>query len=387
MTLQTLTLVLVIGLLGPLLAMPRRLGIPVVVGELAAGIAFGPTGANTLHSGNTTFTFLADVGFAMVMFVAGSHVPVRDPRLQKALRGGVARALGVAAVAVVLALLIAHVFDTGHAALYAVLMASSSAALALPIIDGAGASGPQVISLLPQLALADAACIIALPLAIDPHHARRAALGSVVVLATGAALFGMLWFVERRGYRRRMHELSEKRKFALELRISLAVLCALAALAIRVHVSIMLAGFSFGLAVAAVGEPRRLTRQLFAVTEGLFGPLFFVWVGSSLNLRELGDHPKFIALGAALGAGALVSHLSMRIFGQPLALGTAAAGQLGVPAAAVAVGTQLHLFHAGEAAAVVLGALITITAVTLVAGRLPRDTTAAETAPAEVAPR
>ena len=43
------------------------------------------------------------------------------------------------------------------------------------------------------------------------------------------------------------------------------------------HVSIMLAGFSFGLAVAGVGEPRRLARQLFAVTEGFLGPLFFVW--------------------------------------------------------------------------------------------------------------
>jgi hypothetical protein len=38
-------------------------------------------------------------------------------------------------------------------------------------------------------------------------------------------------------------------------------------------------GFSFGLAVAAVGQPRRLARQLLAVTDGFFAPLFFVWPG------------------------------------------------------------------------------------------------------------
>jgi hypothetical protein len=48
---------------------------------------------------------------------------------------------------------------------------------------------------------------------------------------------------------------------------------------VRTHVSIMLAGFCVGLAVAGVGAPRRLARQMFAVTEGFLGPLFFVWLG------------------------------------------------------------------------------------------------------------
>ena len=55
----------------------------------------------------------------------------------------------------------------------------------------------------------------------------------------------ILRHLERVGLRRRMHHLSKDREFALELRISLAILFALAALAMRMHVSIMLAGFSF----------------------------------------------------------------------------------------------------------------------------------------------
>ncbi|MCW2496519.1 cation:proton antiporter [Jatrophihabitans sp.] len=365
----TLAVICLIGILGPLLATPQRWHLPVLLGELVAGIALGQTGFRQLHPTNPTFTFLADVGFALVMFVAGSHVPVRDPALRPALRVGILRALGIGAVAVGLGLLVAHAFGNGHAELYAVLMASSSAALILPIVDSLGLGGPSVLALLPQIALADAACIVALPLAIDPHHAGRAALGALAVLASAAVLFVVLREFERRGLRHRMHELSEERSFALELRINLLILFALAALAVRTHVSIMLAGFSFGLAVAGVGEPRRLAKQLFALTEGFLGPLFFVWLGASLNLRELGSHPSEIGLGVTLGVGAIVAHSVMRLVGQPLPLGMLAAAQLGVPVAAATLGTQLHLLKPGEPSALILGALVTI-GVASVAGAL-----------------
>ena len=103
------------------------------------------------------------------------------------------------------------------------------------------------------------------------------------------------------GYRKRLHKLSEEPRFALELRVNLLIVFALAALAVETHVSIMLAGFSFGLVMAAIGEPRRLARQLFAITDGFLGPLFFVWLGASLDVRALGSHRSYILLGVALG--------------------------------------------------------------------------------------
>jgi Kef-type K+ transport system membrane component KefB len=124
----------------------------------------------------------------------------------------------------------------------------------------------------------------------------------------------------------------------------------------------MLAGFSIGLAVTAVGEPRRLARQLFAVTEGFLGPLFFVWLGASLNLQELVHHRSYILLGVVLGLGAIATHVAMRVTRQPIAAGGLASAQLGVPVAAATVGSQLHLLKPGEPAALLLGALVTIAA-------------------------
>jgi Kef-type K+ transport system membrane component KefB len=182
-----------------------------------------------------------------------------------------------------------------------------------------------------------------------------------VVIALGAAvLFIAMRFFDRRGLRKRMHRYSQRHGFALELRISLISLFTLAALAVATHVSIMLAGFALGLAVRAAGEPRRLARQLFGITEGLFAPLFFVWLGASLHVRELGDHPAYILLGVGLGMGAVLAHCVGRLTGQPLALAALAAAQLGVPVAAATLGTQNHLLSAGEPSALMLGALLTI---------------------------
>jgi Kef-type K+ transport system membrane component KefB len=364
-----LAVICLVALLGPLLALPQRWHFPVVLGELAAGVLLGRTGLGFLDAGDETFTFLADIGFALVMFVAGTHVPVRDRRLRPALGTGALRAVVVGAVAVGLGYAVAALVGTDHAPLYAVLMASSSAAVILPVKESVGLGGPEVLRLLPQIAIADAACIVLLPLAIEPSHAVRAGLGALAVIGCGIAAYLAFERVERSGWRDKVHDVSEERSFAIELRVSLTVLFAIAALAVALHVSIMLAGFAVGLAVSAVGQPRRVAKQLFAVTEGFFGPVFFVWLGASMEIRALADRPAMIGLGACLGVGAVLAHLVARLLGEPVPLAMLAAAQLGVPVAAATIGSQLDLFEPGEGSALVLGALLTL-AVAVAGGSL-----------------
>lgn len=358
------------GLLGPLLAARTAWHVPVVAGELAAGVLLGPTVSGLIRPADPTLSLLADIGFALVMFVAGTQVPIRDARIRPALRTGAARAAGVAVLAVLVAYAIAAGTGIPHAALYAVLLASSSAALILPIVGALHLAGPAVLAMLPQVALADAVCIVALPLVIDPARAGRAALGSAAVLACSAVLYLILRRLNQRGLLRRAHRWSQRRKFALELRVNLTILFALAALAMTTHVSIMLAGFCFGLVVGAIGEPRRLAKQLFSLTDGFLGPLFFVWLGASLDVRALARHPTLILLGVALGLGAVAVHAAMRLTGQPVPVALLSAAQLGVPVAAATLGAQTGLLRPGEPAAIVLGALLTIVIAVVAAGRL-----------------
>jgi len=366
---DTLALLAIIGMAGPLLASLPRFQVPVIIGELVAGLVVGRTGFGIVDHTDATFTLLANIGFALVMFVVGTHVPVRDKTLRAAIPKALLRVVTVGAAAAVLGVVLARVFGSSHAALYAVLMVSSSAALALPVIDSLRLSGPPVLSVTTQIAIADATSIVLLPLVINPTQAPRAALGALAVAAGAVVLYFVLRTRNRRGWRRRIHRYSHKRRLALELRLSLISLFTLCALAVTTRVSIMLAGFALGLVISAVGEPRRLARQLFGITEGFFGPLFFVWLGASLQVRELGEHPWLILLGVGLGVGAIVAHCVGRLFGQPLTLAVLSAAQLGVPVAAATLGTEQHLLAAGEPSALMLGALITV-ATTSVAGMM-----------------
>ncbi|MCU1528881.1 MAG: sodium:proton antiporter [Frondihabitans sp.] len=369
MTFTVLALVVLVGLLGPLLAAKAAWRVPVVIGELAGGLLIGHSGFALVNAHDTTFSLLAAIGFGLTMFVAGSHVPVRDVSVRPLLVRGLAGAGLVGVAAAILGTLLATLAGTGHAALYTVLIASSSAALILPIVGswGTGAKS-SVAQLTVQVAIADTVCIIALPLVVDPAEVVPAALGAAAIAVLGVVLYFVLRAADRSGIRRRLHHFSEKRQFALELRTNLLLLFGLAALAEFSHVSVMLAGFALGLVVGAIGEPRRLARQLFGITEGFFGPLFFVWLGASLDLSGLGTHPGMIVVGVALGVAALIAHLASRPVGLPWTLGLVSAGQLGVPIAAATLGLQEHVLRAGEDAAIVLGAVVTIAATAVAAG-------------------
>ena len=91
-----------------------------------------------------------------------------------------------------------------------------------------------------------------------------------------------------------LRRLSKQRHWALDLRLSLLVLFFLAWLAQKSGTSILIAGFGAGVMVALVGGPKRLSTQMRGVAEGFFIPLYFVVLGTQLDLRGLLDHPALL---------------------------------------------------------------------------------------------
>ena len=77
-----LALVMAAGLVGPMLASAHRFGPPVIVGEIAAGVAIGSSGLNWVDPNDPLLSGLATIGFALLMFVVGTHLPVHDRRLR-----------------------------------------------------------------------------------------------------------------------------------------------------------------------------------------------------------------------------------------------------------------------------------------------------------------
>jgi len=84
----TLVVIVLAGLGGPLLGIAGHRFVPVVIGEILAGILVGPTVLDAVNPANGSISFLAEIGFAMLMLTVGMHLPLREKRLAAALRSG-----------------------------------------------------------------------------------------------------------------------------------------------------------------------------------------------------------------------------------------------------------------------------------------------------------
>jgi len=357
----TLALIVGAGLAGPLLAGVSRNLAPVVVGEVIAGVILGTSGTGTIDPAQPTLSLLSDVGFATLMFAVGMHVPLHDRRLRAALRRGGVAALVGALLAVPAGLLAAAVAGGGHAAIYTVILASSSAAIALPVLAERGLEGGDMLVLIAQITIADVAAVVAVPFAIAPGRAGHVVLGSLAVIGATLAFFAVLHRLQRVDAYRALRGQSRDRGWALDLRIALAVLLGLAALAKATGTSILIAGFGAGLAVGAIGGPERLSLEVRGVAQGFLVPIFFILLGARLDVGALVNDPTILALTGVLAAFTVVVHgAAALVTRQPLGAGLVSAAQMGVPAAIVSLGLGEGILNPAQGAAIMAAALISL---------------------------
>jgi len=371
-----LALVVGAGLLGPLLAAGRRPLAPVLVGELIAGAVIGRTGFGIVDPATQPLPAFSTLGFAMLMLGAGTEVDLGSPRLHQGIvQGGVAVLVALAA-SIPAAVLIVNALHLGHVELFAVLLAGSSAAVAFPTIEERKLNGPAIPLLIAWITLADGVTALLMPLSLTgPARIPLAIAGdalivvlSAVIILVGGRLAGRLPVDEARRE-------SMQRRWALQLRLSVLLLLVLAAIADRSGGSLLVAGFAAGIVLRHFGEPSRLALQLSGLADGFFVPAFFVLLGASLNLRSLAADGRAIVLAVALPVAAVAVHLvaaRVAVEKQRVPSGLLASAQLGLPAAAAALGLSSRALSPAIAAALVAGGCLTLLPATVGAILLAR---------------
>jgi Kef-type K+ transport system membrane component KefB len=372
MDLGVIALIISAALLGPAVSLLTRGAVPAIVGQLLAGVVLGKTGFRAFDPEKSDLALLYTLGFATLMFTVGMHVPLRDKRL----RGALPRGLVAVAIGVPLALgagLAAHAAAGGPALVYAVVIGSSSAAVALPIIDETGLSGSAVFAALAWIVAGDILATLAIPLVITPSRAGHAAIGTLIVAALVLVMRLVIRRLRGRESVNRIRKQGKQRGWAIDLRIALAVLVTLSFIAQKVGSSLLVAGFGTGLVVGWAGGPKRLSQEVLGLGEGFLVPLFFVLLGAKLELRALGDGGNAVPLTFLLIAFAVGVHLiACAAIRAPVAIGLLADAQIGVPAAVIALGLPAHAINQGQAAAIFCAALASIAAASVGAAVLRR---------------
>ena len=372
-----LTVLSLAALAGPLLGFGRRGLVPVVIGELIAGVVLGRTGFGVVQPATQPLPAFSTLGFAMLMFTAGTHVDIRSPQLREGFVRGLSAFAVVAATAVGAALLIDRALGVDHTPLLAVIVAGSSAAIAFPILEERNLTGPAISFLIAWVAVADSVTVIVMPLTIGGGGNLGLALGGdAAIIVAGVAVLLVASRARHTEAAKQMRRWSVSRGWAWQIRLAVVLLLGLSSIAERTGASTLVAGFLAGVILQDLREPGRLAVQLSGLANGFFVPLFFVLLGAQINLRALLMQPSRISLALALAAAAVATHViaaALRGQDRRVATGLAASAQLGMPAAAASLGLSSGVLSAADAAALVAAGCLTLLPATLGSLLLARE--------------
>ena len=354
-----------------LLGLAPGLRMPAVVLEIVAGIVLGPSVLGWVDV-DPTINVLATLGLGFLLFLGGLEVDfVR-------LRGPVLRlAAGGYALSFAIALLVCAVLGAGGLVqtplLVAIALGSTSLGVLIPVLKDSGRTESSLGTLvIAGASIADFAAIILLSL----FFAGEGGPGATLVLLGCLLGLALTVFAVVRGAQRSMRiraDLVRLQDTTAQIRVrgALVLLVGFAAAAQRLGLEVILGTFAAG-AILSLADPDRsmthpdLRRKLEAIGFGVFIPIFFVTSGVRFDLGALGGSLEMVPLFllALLVVRGVPALLYARLLDrrETVVAGLMQATSLPFVVAATAIGNELGLIGAGEAAALVGAGLLSVLA-------------------------
>ncbi len=390
-----LLIVVLLAFLVPLLlSRLRRLSLPIVVGEIVAGIIVGRSGMGWVAPHDAVLTMLAEFGFVFLMFLSGMEIDFRalggyaseDEEDEPPALGTLS--LGTLSFGATLLLSTGAAFGLMWLGLaqnpwvMALILSTTSLGVVVPVLKESGLSTkPFGQSILMAAVIADFATMLLITVAVAAiSHGLTAKVLLISVLF--AAFFLMhrfgIFLNKITALRRTFEELSHATA-QIKVRAAFTMMLIFVVLSEALGTEVILGAFLAGAIVALLRTPDdvELSHQLEAIGFGFFIPIFFIMVGVELDLPLLfGSDGALWLVPLLLLAAIAVKVIPALIFRfnfslkQALAAGALLSARLSLIIAAAAIGKRLGVISEPMNAAIVLVAIVTVTAAPLVFVRL-----------------
>jgi Kef-type K+ transport system membrane component KefB/Trk K+ transport system NAD-binding subunit len=365
-----LVLVLLLAVAVPLgLSRVRRLQIPVVVGELVAGMIFGRTGFDIIPQ-TGLLSFFSLFGLSYLMFLSGMELDLgvfHGGRQRGRMGTSLAVYVGVLALSVLAALYLERLGMVHSGLLVGFIIGSTALTVVVPVLKERGilqTDYGQVVLTAAILLDFLSMLLVTVEVSLRAGAAWRLILGVGVFLL--AAVLLRLAPALRQLWRR-----TESQVAQVGVRGAFGLIVLFLALSQLIGIEAVLGSFLAGVIAAAIAgrESEEVRRTLDGIGYGFFVPIFFIQVGSSLNLRGFLGNPHGITLSllllVAASAASLLPGLLLR-FAMPWR--SALSG-------ALILSTRLTVTIAGatvayEARAITSGTMIAIVLMSIVSSLL-----------------
>ena len=298
-----------------------RLHLPVILGELGAGMILGPfyfAGLvqvtsfipSQLIQINDVVLGFAQIGAIVILFIAGLEMPFRE-----FIRGGTASfttgALGVVLpFAGGLTLFVALGFDTPASMMVAAALTATSIAISIETLRELGRlRSPEGKLIIGAAVVDDILAIAVLGVVVALVQGGAASFNPVSVTLTIIGvlfLFGVILGLSVLFVPRLTQSKIWQTKGSLEAVVT-ATFFGMAALAGVLGLSPIIGAFAVGMALAGANVAQRMADYVEKL-QFIFRPLFFAVIGAQVNLTGL--TPELVAIGAAMIAVAVVTKVA-----------------------------------------------------------------------------
>lgn len=382
-----LPVLLVVGLafLVPLILQRfRRLQIPVVVGEIFAGMIIGRSGLNLVVD-DPVLNVLAALGFAFLMFLSGLEI---DFSVLAGLRRTSTRLMenpvlvGFAILALTIAMAFAIAFSLTALGLVknpwlpTLILSTTSLGIVLPVLREKGISTGQFgQTILLAALIADFVTMVLITLVVAVISGGI----TLEVLLVGLLLIAFLVaaryaprLVRWRPLQRALEDLTQA-TVQIKVRGALAVMFGFVVLSEVLGAEVILGAFLAGALISLISSSENpgdteARHKLDAIGFGFMVPIFFIMVGVSFDLPALLSSVSALALFPLLLIAAYVVKIVPALLLQPafgrrnaLAAGVLLSSRLSLIIAASAIGLRLGIISEALNADIILVAITTST--------------------------
>lgn len=384
----SLMFVLLAAFLVPImLSKNTTLQVPIVVGEIIAGIILGPSVLDLVILDSEVILFMRDFGLAYLMFIAGMEIDFnmlgeiakksRERQdlafYQNPIILGPASFSMTLATSVILSILIVRQGFIDDPWMLALILSTTSLGVVLPVLKERHLNETTFgQTILLTALLADFVTMLLISL-----YATYLVEGSI----SPKMLLVFLLFVAFAALYRtgkilqsipRISNLLEDLSHAtaqIKLRASLALMVAFIVLAEILNTEMILGAFIAGVIISLLttSKDRRVERELEAFGFSFFIPIFFVLVGVGFNLPELVNSREAmlmvpVILGAAIAVKFIPSLLFRFAFSwkESIAAGSLLSARLSLIIAASMIALNLEIINDAMNSAIILVAIITV---------------------------
>ncbi len=380
-----LLIVLFLAFLVPItLSRFKKFRLPIVVGEILAGILIGRSGFGWVQHHDVVLDLLAELGFVFLMFLSGMEIDFSNLGLFKSnkkranqpsspIRMGVLSFL----ITLTLSTIIGFAFTRANLAsspwMIALILSTTSLGVVVPVLKEQGLSnGRYGQTLLIAALIADFVTMLLITVVVAAlSHGLTLDILLIGLLFVAFFLmyyFGGLFFNRIKGVRRILEELSSATA-QIKVRAAFTMMLIFVALAEMLGTEVILGAFLAGAILSLLKKPEEdeLVHQLDAIGYGFFIPIFFIMVGVDFNLSSLINSPSALLLVPLLLVSAAVVKLipalvfkSSFSWKQTLAAGTLLSSRLSLIIAASAIGLRIGVISEPFNAAIILVAIVTV---------------------------